>query len=83
MQIKLDSSHRGDHLHGLDLRLPEAARGRSLAVPCGISHEEISSGRNVFRLGDKFKAKVAHPLILRAIAAAKKKNDSNRCRQDR
>jgi hypothetical protein len=27
--------------------------------------------------------KVAHPLMLRAIAAAKKKNDSDRCRQDR
>ncbi len=27
--------------------------------------------------------KVAHPLMLRAIAAAKKKNDSDRCPQDR
>ena len=29
------------------------------------------------------KVKVAHPLMLRAIAAAKKKNDRDRCRQDR
>jgi transposase len=27
--------------------------------------------------------KVAHPLMLRAIAAAKKKNDTHRCQQDR